>query len=570
MKDSSSRPINVDSTCLSHTGKLLDANLIGKWVAVVIWTPFLGFEGSRRDGLSYDYSGYTLCKNEPEDPLYNGGIIINHNQSQPDKVSSTLVLPNLSGNTIYSFSSWVKISGSNGTAIKASLTLDNDTHMCIGNVVAKSECWSFLKGGFVLDSPSDHAVVYFLDSYGKRINVTLTSASLQPFTHQQWQNNQDNSIDKERKRAVTIHVSDVDGKIIQGARIIVEQTSRNFPFGSAISKAILGNLPYQKWFLERFNAAVFENELKWCATEPEQGRVNYTIPDLMLDFVRANQITVRGHNIFWEDPMYIPSWVQNLTGGALDSAVKSRIQGLMTHYKNQFVHWDVSNEMLHYDFYEQRLGQNASMEMFELAHTTDPLAMLFMNDFNVVETCDDLNSSATAYAARMKEVEEGGVTMDGVGLEGHFITPNPPLIRGVLDQLAALQLPIWLTEVDISNTLDPETQGKYLEIVLREVYSHPSVDGIMLWTAMDPMGCYQMCLTDANFQNLPAGDVVDRLIFKEWSTAVVNGESDEDGTLSFDGFLGEYVVNVDFGNKTSNSTFFISKGDETIHFSIQL
>ncbi|KAI3718320.1 hypothetical protein L6452_19184 [Arctium lappa] len=428
--------------------------------------------------------------------------------------------------------------------------------MCIGNAVAKSECWSFLKGGFILDSPSDHAIVYFLVNPSQIHGFVLKMTSDMKL--------------QERKRAVTIHISDVDGKTIQGARIVVEQTSRDFPFGSAISKTILGNLPYQKWFLERFNATMFENELKWCATKPEQGRINYTVPDLMLDFVRANQIAVRGHNIFWEDPMYISSWVQNLIGSALASTVKSRIQSLMSHYKNQFVHWDVFNEMLHYDFYERQLGQNASMEMFELAHEEDPLAMLFMNDFNVVETCDDLNSSATAYAARMKEVEEGRVTMDGVVLEGHFVTPNPPLIRGVLDQLAALQLPIWLTIVDISNTLDAETRGKYLEIVLREVYSHPSVNGIILWTTMDPKGCYQMCLKDANFQNLPAGDVVDKLIIKEWSTGVVNAQSDEDGTFSFDGFLGEYVVNVDFGNKTSNSTFFISKGDETTHFSIQL
>ncbi|KAL7604449.1 hypothetical protein Lser_V15G17141 [Lactuca serriola] len=524
------------------------------------------FSVATEDGLTYDYSGYIECKNEPEDPLYNGGIIVNQNQS----VSSTFVLPNLSGNTIYSFSSWVKLNGSNATAIKASLSLDNDTNICIGNVIAKSDCWSFIKGGFVLDSASSYAMVYFLDSHGNKHNVTLASASLQPFTPQQWQNNQANSIDKERKRAVTIHVSDVNGESIQGAQVIVEQISRDFPFGSAISKTIIGNIPYQKWFLERFNAAVFENELKWCETEPEQGIINYTIPDQMLDFIRANEITVRGHNIFWEDPIYIPSWVQNLTGDALNSAIKSRIQSLMSHYKNQFIHWDVSNEMLHFDFYEQRLGQNVSLEMFKLAHETDPLALLFMNDFNVVETCSDLNSSAAAYAARMREVEEGGVMMDGVGLEGHFVTPNLPLIRGVLDQLASLGLPIWLTEVDISNTLDQETQGKYLEIVLREVYSHPSVSGIMLWTAMDPNGCYQMCLTDSNFHNLPAGDVVDKLLLKEWSTGVVNGQSDFDGTFSFDGFLGEYMVNVDFQNRTSNSTFYISKGDDTTHFSIHL
>ncbi|KAK1419330.1 hypothetical protein QVD17_28495 [Tagetes erecta] len=518
------------------------------------------------DGPFYDYSGYIKCQSEPEDPLYNGGIIMSQNES----TLSAFVLPNLSGNTIYSFSSWVMINGSNSTAIKASLALDSVTTMCIGNVVAKSECWSFMKGGFVLDSPLNNGIVSFQDTSGNMINVTLASTSLQPFTHQQWQKTQEMSIDKERKRMVTIHVSDVDGNMIERARIAVKQTSRYFLFGSAISKTILGNLPYQKWFLERFNAAVFENELKWYATEPEQGSVNYTTPDLMLDFVRANQITVRGHNVFWEDPRYIPSWVQNLTGDALNSAVKSRIRSLMTHYKNQFVHWDVSNEMLHFDFYEQRLGQNASLEMFELAHETDPLALLFMNDFNVVETCGDLNSSVGAYVARMKEVEEGGVMMDGIGLEGHFTKPNPPLIRGVLDQLATLQLPIWLTEVDISNTLDLDTQGKYLEVVLREVYSHPSVNGIMLWTAMDPNGCYQMCLTDPSFQNLPAGDVVDELLLKEWSTGVVNGQSDVNGTFSFNGCLGEYVVNVEFGNRTFNSTLFISKGDETIHFSIQL
>uniref|UniRef100_M1DT08 Endo-1,4-beta-xylanase A n=1 Tax=Solanum tuberosum TaxID=4113 RepID=M1DT08_SOLTU len=48
--------------------------------------------------------------------------------------------------------------------------------------------------------------------------------------------------------------------------------------------------------------------------------------------------------------------------------------------------------------------------------------------------------------------------MEGIGLEGHFTVPNPPLIRAVLDKLAILKLPIWLTEVDISKNLDKEIQ----------------------------------------------------------------------------------------------------------------
>lgn len=217
-------------------------------------------------------------------------------------------------------------------------------------------------------------------------------------------------------------------------------------------------MPYQKWFVERFNAAVFENELKWNATEFVRGQLNYTLPDQMLEFVRANQITVRGHNIFWENPKYTPKWVLNLTGSDLDSAVDSRIQSLMQKYKGEFIHWDVSNEMLHYDFYEERLGPNATLRFFEAAHVSDPLATLFMNEFNVVETCADEDSTVDAYVSRMRELRNGGVSMDGIGLQGHFDVPNPPLMRGVLDKLATLGLPIWLTEVDISSKFNAETQ----------------------------------------------------------------------------------------------------------------
>lgn len=203
---------------------------------------------------------------------------------------------------------------------------------------------------------------------------------------------------------------------------------------------------------------MFENELKWYATEPEQGKINYTIADQMLEFVRANQIIARGHNIFWEDPKYTPAWVVNLTGCELQSAVKSRIQSLMSKYKEEFIHWDVSNEMLHFDFYEHRLGPEATLHFYKTAHQSDPLATLFMNEFNVLETCSDVNSTVDSYILRLRELQRGGISMDGIGLEGHFTVPNLPLMRGILDKLATLELPIWLTEVDISSKLDMETQ----------------------------------------------------------------------------------------------------------------
>uniref|UniRef100_A0A3Q7EVW8 GH10 domain-containing protein n=1 Tax=Solanum lycopersicum TaxID=4081 RepID=A0A3Q7EVW8_SOLLC len=514
--------------------------------------------GPREEPI-YDHSAYTECKSVPEDALYNGGIMKDYRTNENKVIRSetnsyNFVLNNLSG--------WIRILDADSAVMKASLKTDDGTVKCVGNVIARAGCWSFLKGGFVLDLPSSYGLLYLQRSDGEKLNISISSVSLQPFTYQQWKKNQQDAIDKGRKCTAIIHISDVQGERVPGASIIIEQLSRDFPFGSAITKTILGNPAYQTWFKERYNAAVFEDELKWYSTENQQGVVNYTIPDQMLEFVRKNQIITRGHNIFWEDPRYIPSWVRNLTGPDLKSAVTSRIQSLMNKYKNEFIHWDVDNEMLHYDFYEQRLGINTSLEFFQTAQQLDPLAKLFMNDYNVVETCYDMNSTVDAYISKLRDLKQGGIFMDGIGLEGHFTVPNPPLIRAVLDKLATLKLPIWLTEVDISKNLDKETQvrARYLEMVLREGFSHPGVNGIMLWTGLHSNGCYQMCLTDNDFHNLPAGDIVDNLL-KEWQTGVVHGETDEHG---------EYKINVKSGNRTTNSTFSLYRGDDTRHLNIHL
>ncbi|KAI3774294.1 hypothetical protein L1987_48843 [Smallanthus sonchifolius] len=248
------------------------------------------------------------------------------------------------------------------------------------------------------DGPLYDYTAYTQNSDHKEISITVASASLQPFTKEQWSFQQQYKINTERKRAVMIHVSDKQGERLQGAAVRVEQVSKDFPFGSAINNNIIGNLPYQS----------------------------------------------------------------------------------------------------------------------------------------------------------------------------HFSVPNLPLMRAILDKFATLELPIWLTEVDILDKFDHDQQATYLEEVLREGYSHPSVNGIMLWSALSGKGkCFRMCLADANFNNLPAGDTVDKLL-KEWQTGVIKSQTDEHGTFSFYGYLGEYKITASFEGKTTSSTFSVSRSDETRHFSVQI
>nr|CAD1835623.1 unnamed protein product [Ananas comosus var. bracteatus] len=356
-----------------------------------------------------------MCRSQPEPALYKGGILKNgkgtvqrhtikrrqesthqrlcctistRQQDTASHVSSVFLL-SLFSCDVSPLICWVRIDGADSAIINARLTPDNSGTRCVGTVSAKSGCWSFLKGGFVLDSSSQSSVLFFQNADRNAMRISIASASLQPFSVEQWGMHQQQIVRTKRKRAVTIHVADSQGNRLTGASVLVQQISKDFPFGSAIANTILGNSVYQAWFVERFNAAVFEMSSS------------------------ANHITVRGHNIFWENQEATPSWVRNLTGDDLRSAVKSRIESLMTRYKGEFAHWDVNNEMLHFNFYEQRLGPNASLDFFNTAQLADPLATLFMNEFNVIETCEDIFSSVDSYVSRLKDLKAGGALLEG-------------------------------------------------------------------------------------------------------------------------------------------------------------
>lgn len=60
-----------------------------------------------------------------------------------------------------------------------------------------------------------------------------------------------------RKRNSIITVSDEHGVQLQGANIKVEQISRDFPFGVAVSQSIINNPSYQVHLLSCKHAILF-------------------------------------------------------------------------------------------------------------------------------------------------------------------------------------------------------------------------------------------------------------------------------------------------------------------------
>ena len=92
---------------------------------------------------------------------------------------------------------------------------------------------------------------------------------------------------------------------------------------------------------------------------------------------------------------------------------------------------------------------------------------------------------------------------------------------------------------------------------MKEAHSHPKVNGIVIWAAWSPQGCYRMCLTDNNFKNLPTGNVVDNLLH-QWGSKTLLGSTDSEGFFEASLFHGEYEVNITHPSSLAHSLMVFS------------
>lgn len=241
---------------------------------------------------------------------------------------------------------------------------------------------------------------------------------------------------------------------LEGAVVSVTQIKSDFPFGCGMNNYILTSTEYQNWFASRFKYTTFTNQMKWYSTEKIQGEENYTIADAMLQFCEKNGISVRGHNIFWDNSKQQPSWVKKLSPEELREAAAKRINSVTSRYAGKLIAWDVVNENLHFRFFEDNLGENASAEFYRIAHQLDPNTIMFLNEYNTIELAADKESNAVNYKKKIDEIlsypGNAGMSL-GIGMQGHFSSDQPDIayMRSVLDILGSTGLPIWLTEVDV-------------------------------------------------------------------------------------------------------------------------
>ncbi|CAN6482180.1 unnamed protein product [Victoria cruziana] len=467
----------------------------------------------------------------------------------------------------YQVSAWVRVgSMANGPQnVNVALGVD-DQWVNGGQVEVNEDRWFEIGGSFRIEKQPSKIMVYI---QGPAPGVDLMVAGLQifPVDRQARFNHLKKQTDKVRKRDIVLKFTSLGSDGLSGTLVRVKQIQNSFPFGTCINRTNMDNEDFVDFFVKNFSWAVFGNELKWYWTEAQEGNLNYKDADEMLDLCMSRGIDIRGHCIFWEVQSNVQQWLQSLDNNDLKTAVQNRLTSLLSRYKGKFRHYDVNNEMLHGSFYQDRLGKDIRAYMFKTAHQLDPSATLFVNDYHV-EDGDDTRSSPEKYIEQILDLQEQGAPVGGIGVQGHIDNPVGSIVCSALDKLGILGLPVWFTELDVSS-INEYVRADDLEVMLRECYAHPAVEGIVLW------GFWELFMSRDNAYLVGAeGDLNEAgkrylSLKKEWMSHA-HGHIDEQGEFRFRGFPGSYSLEIFSFNKKVTQTVVVDKGESPLEIQIKL
>lgn len=231
-----------------------------------------------------------------------------------------------------------------------------------------------------------------------------------------------------------------------------------FPIGVAVNQKVLTNEPESKLIAQEFNSITPENAMKMGPIHPSENEYNWAPVDEMLGYAKIHGMKMRGHTLCWHNQT--PTWFFMKDGMKVSKALllerlKVHIGMIMSRYRGQIYAYDVVNEavpdagteMLRPSPFLEIIGEEYIAKAFEYAHTADPAAQLFYNDYNT----ENPQKREKIYQL-LKKLLAQGVPIHGVGLQGHWsiYEPSYQALEESIKKFSSLGLKVQITEMDVS------------------------------------------------------------------------------------------------------------------------
>lgn len=382
-------------------------------------------------------------------------------------------------------------------------------------------------------------------------------------------------IEQHRKGDLTINVTNADGRPIEAANVQVRMKRHAFVWGSAINSGYFwdkegtpDNQKYREQFVKLFNRAVEENAMKWPGFDNPKNREQSV---KVIEWLKRNNIPMRGHNLIWPGWSYLPGREETDLAKApnglranyealkakdgetaakawLRQRVTDHIREQATFFKGKVTDWDVMNEPYTNHALQDILGDEVMVEWFKIAKAADPDAKHYINDYGILR---DDTAHQEHYYKTIQFLLDKGAPVEGIGEQSHMggNTVAPERLLQILDRLGLFKLPILITELDMEAP-DEALIGDYLRDYTIAVFSHPSVEGIIMWGFWDGLHWKNNApLFRKDWSLKPSGKAWMDLVFNQWWTNA-QGTTSAAGQYKTRGFLGDYEITATAGGKT--------------------
>ncbi len=343
-------------------------------------------------------------------------------------------------------------------------------------------------------------------------------------------------------------------KTKSGAKVSIKQTRHEFLFGTAVPNhlAEMSEDPmtpeertkYLRILTSNFNYAVHENAIKWYDTEKEQGVVDYSVPDRILEILTALNVPMRGHCVYWAKDEFLVDWLKDLDNNELRSAIGSRAKSLISHYKGKINEFDLNNEMLHGDFFRSRLGYGVINEMAWMVKAHNPDAKIYTNDYGIV----DVGYNAGPYANQIEKLLANGVPIDGIGMQAHRsiggkVDNSLYMVQRNIDRFKKFNLPIKITEALFVYDTDEERAAE-LKKLFPLYFSQANIEGILMWGFWEKAHWVpESAMWKTDFSPTKQSQAYRDLVFGEWWTDTEK-TADDKGKVQMRAFYGDYDITV--------------------------
>ena len=228
-------------------------------------------------------------------------------------------------------------------------------------------------------------------------------------------------------------------------------------------------------FADYWDQITPENEGKWTVVERSRDEYYWDGLDAIYNFSKEHGLIFKGHTLIWGAPT--PAWMAQISPEEMRMEMEEWMGDFCARYPDVTL-IDVVNEALpgHFPLYiaQQALGQDWVVESFRMARRNCPDAILILNDYHLLSwSTDEFIQFVTPIIASGE--------VDAIGAQAHGLEDFSAVeVSAKLEQIAALGLPIYISEFDIPKQSDEE-QLAVMQELFPVFYHHPSVAGITFW-----------------------------------------------------------------------------------------